>query len=80
VRAARIPPGALRAPEGRVPPPRALGTGIPSSFSEGSAAGSNNEAGFQEKRMEADAWAGVAASLRQVVASSESKEQVYSGS
>jgi len=71
VRAARIPPGALRAPEGRVPPPRALGAGIPSNYGENGTAGSNSEAGFQEKKMEADAWTGVATALRQVVASEE---------
>lgn len=73
IRAARIPPGALRAPEANRNPSRmALGTAIPSE--NDSTTGGNNEPGFQEKKLEADAWTGVATALRQVVASSESKE------
>jgi len=58
---------------------RTLGTGIPSESGVIGNGGSNMAAGFQEKKMEADAWAGVAAALRQVVASSESEEQVKFG-
>lgn len=80
IRAARIPPAALRAPEpSRGPSRMALGTGMPSGDLPDNPAGSYNDAGFQEKKVEAEAWAGVATALRQVVhvaSSSDSKEEV----
>lgn len=105
VRSARIPPGALRAPDARMVTPRALGTGIPSTNSssgesketqragvgpdpdamavdeslgetktaaaaKSSSLSGESGIGFQERKVEADAWAGLALALRQVVANS----------
>ncbi|PVG00546.1 hypothetical protein CPB86DRAFT_701073 [Serendipita vermifera] len=74
VRSARIPPGALRAPDARMVTPRALGTGIPSTNSSSGESKETQRAGsgigFQERKVEADAWAGLALALRQVVANS----------
>ncbi len=63
VRAARIPPGALKAPEGRAWPNKALGMGLGTS---GDKAGGE---GFQEKKVEAEAWKGMALALESVVSS-----------
>jgi hypothetical protein len=65
VRAARIPPGALKAPEGRAWPNKALGMGLPSSASGGISGGE----GFQETKVEAEAWKGMARALESVVSS-----------
>jgi hypothetical protein len=67
VRAARIPPGALKAPEGRAWPNKALGMGLPSA-SAGTSESIGGE-GFQETKVEAEAWKGMARALESVVSS-----------
>ncbi|KAG8814664.1 hypothetical protein FRB91_006988 [Serendipita sp. 411] len=87
VRAARIAPNSLKAPEGRISAPRALGTTMPaptgSSRPDGGGGGSSLKGsgsgfvdgrndghfqpGFQERKMEAEAWNGVAEALKMVV-------------
>lgn len=67
VRAARIPPGALKAPEGRAWPSKALGVGL-ATADDGPAVGTVE--GFQETKVEADAWKGMARALESVVSSS----------
>jgi len=66
VRAARIPPGALKAPEGRAWPNKALGMGLPSANGRAEKGGGE---GFQETKVEAEAWKGMARALESVVSS-----------
>ncbi|KAG8812452.1 hypothetical protein FRC17_002029 [Serendipita sp. 399] len=87
VRAGRIAPNSLKAPEGRISAPRALGTTMPaptgakpggkgSSVGIGldgrNGGGAHFQPGFQERKIEAEAWNGVAEALQTVVAASAS--------
>lgn len=74
VRAARISPNALRAPEGRLGNSRSLGASIPRETAgeagDSSARSARSELGFQELKVEAAAWMGLADALEEVVRAS----------